>query len=138
MRFKEKFYRFMIGRNGTDDFARFTIVLGVVLLLLSMIGGSGTVFSTICWLAAIAALVVCYLRIFSRNIEKRRKENQWYLKKRYAFLRWLRSLRDRWQQRKEYRFFRCPSCHTLLRVPKGKGRLQLTCRKCGHRFVKKT
>ena len=46
--------------------------------------------------------------------------------------------RSRFRQRKEYRFYRCPSCGTWLRVPRDKGRLQITCRQCGERFTRKT
>ena len=89
-------------------------------------------------LAEWAALIYCMWRVLSRDIYKRQKENAWYYEKQQAVFRWFRSLKDRWQQRKDYKFFRCPSCHALLRVPKGKGKLQLTCRKCGNRFERKT
>ena len=46
--------------------------------------------------------------------------------------------RDRFRQRKDYRFFRCPSCRTWLRVPRGKGKLNITCRHCGERFTRST
>ena len=49
-----------------------------------------------------------------------------------------RGLRERWSQRRDYKFFRCPSCRTLLRVPKGKGKIKVVCRKCGNSFIKKT
>lgn len=136
MRFKEKIAQFMYGRRGTDDFSRFLLIATLVLIVLSWLFGG--LFQSIFWLLGLACLVYCYFRILSRDIYKRQKENAWYLQKKTAFTKWLRSLRDRWQQRKEYRFFRCPSCHTLLRVPKGKGKIQLTCRKCGNRFERKS
>ena len=136
MRFRQKIAQFMYGRRGTDEFSRFLLIATLALLLLSWIF-KGWV-SSVLWVAAIAAMVYCYVRILSRNIYKRQKENAWYLEKQRAVSRWFRSLKDRWQQRKEYKFFRCPSCKTLLRVPKGKGKLLLTCRKCGNRFERKT
>lgn len=136
MRFKQKLAQFMYGRRGMDEFSRFLLVAVCVLILLSSFFGSllRSVFS----LLELAGLVYCYVRVFSRNIYKRQRENAWYMQKKRAVLRWFRSLKDRWQQRKDYKFFRCPSCRTLLRVPKNRGKLLLTCRKCGNRFERKT
>lgn len=136
MKLRQKLAQFMYGRRGMDEFSRFLLIAVFVLILLSSFAGRWLrpLFS----LLEFAGLVLCYIRVFSRDLYKRQKENDWYLKKRSAFLNWARSLKDRWQQRKEYRFFRCPSCHTLLRVPKNRGKLLLTCRKCGNRFERKT
>ena len=126
----------MYGRRGTDEFARFLLIVTLVFIVLSWFfrGVIQSLFS----LLTIASLVYCYYRILSRDIYKRQKENAWYLQKKAAVQKWFRSLKDRWTQRKEYKFFRCPSCHSLLRVPKGKGKILLTCRKCGNRFERKS
>ena len=126
----------MYGRRGMDEFSRFLLIATLVLILLSSFAGG--IVRSIFGLLELACLVLCYVRVFSRDIYKRQKENAWYLDKRRAVVSWFRSLKDRWQQRKDYRFFRCPSCHTLLRVPKNRGKLLLTCRKCGNRFERKT
>ena len=140
MRYREKIAAkmavFMTGRRGMDELCRFLLAAVVVLIVLSWV--TGGVLRSVLGLAEIAALVWCYVRAFSRNIPKRRAENEWYLARRDSFRAWLRSLKERWQQRKDYCFFRCPSCRALLRVPKNRGRLQLTCRKCGNRFERKT
>ena len=136
MRFRQKMAQFMYGRRGMDEFSRFLLITVIVLIVLSWFT-TGILRSVISVLE-IAGLVYCYIRILSRDIYKRQKENAWYLQIKAAARRWFASLKDRWQQRKEYRFFRCPSCHALLRVPKNKGRLVLTCRKCGNRFERKT
>lgn len=136
MKFKQKLAQFMYGRRGMDEFSRFLLIAVIVLIVLSWL--TSGVFRSFIGLLEIAGLVYCYVRIFSRNIYKRQKENAWYLQKKAAVLRWFASLKERWQQRREYRFFRCPSCHALLRVPKKKGKLLLTCRKCGNRFERKT
>jgi len=136
MKFREKIAQFMYGRRGTDEFARFLLIVTLVFIVLSWFfrGLIQSLFS----LLTIASLVYCYYRILSRDIYKRQKENAWYLQKKAAVQKWFRSLKDRWTQRKEYKFFRCPSCHSLLRVPKGKGKILLTCRKCGNRFERKS
>ena len=136
MKFKQRLAQFMYGRRGMDEFSRFLLIAVLVLILVGSCfrGFLRPVFSVL----ELAGLVYCYIRILSRNIYKRQRENAWYLTKRNAVLNWARSLKDRWDQRKDYRFFRCPSCKTLLRVPKNKGKLLLTCRKCGNRFERKT
>ena len=136
MKFKQKLAQFMYGRRGMDEFSRFLLISVLVLIVLSCVT-KGFLRSVI-GLLEIAGLVYCYVRVLSRDIYKRQKENAWYLQKKAAVVRWFSSLKDRWQQRREYRFFRCPSCHALLRVPKNKGKLLLTCRKCGNRFERKT
>lgn len=136
MRFRERIARFMYGRYGMDPLGRFLLIAALVLLVASMFFGS--VANLVLWLLGLAALVWCYVRALSRRYDKRRAENDKYLRAKGAVTRWFSSVKTRWTQRKEYRFFRCPSCHALLRVPKGKGRIQLTCRKCGNRFERKS
>ena len=126
----------MYGRRGTDEFGRFLLIAALVCIVLSWI--FGRIVSSIFYSAGTAILIYGIFRMLSRNLYQRQRENAWYIRKRTGFLKWLRSLKDRWTQRRDYRFFRCPSCHTLLRVPKNKGKLLLTCRKCGSRFERKT
>ena len=35
----------------------------------------------------------------------------------------------------DYKVVDCPSCKTRLRVPKGKGKLKISCPKCSHSFL---
>lgn len=135
-RFRQWLQRFFYGRRGADEFSRFLIIAALALTILSWFFRG--IANTILYSLGLAVIVYCLFRILSKNIYKRHQENIWYLKKKGAVQRWFVSLRDRWSQRKEYKFFRCPSCHALLRVPKNKGKLLLTCRKCGNRFERKT
>ena len=133
MNLKEKFLRFMAGRYGSDQFSRFLSFLALALIVLSLFLRSG-----ILWLLGIAALVLVYLRMFSKNFEKRRRENARYLQLKYKLTGGVRNWMDRQKQRRDYAFFRCPSCHAMLRVPRGKGKIRVTCRKCGNAFERKT
>ena len=133
---RERLLRFMAGRNGNDALNRFLLFFGMVLLLLSMFLPS--VFSRLFFAVSLAALLFSYYRLFSRNLYKRQAENAWYWKKRNQVVGWFRLLKERWVQRKDYRFFSCPSCRTTLRVPKGKGQIKIVCRKCGTSFVRKS
>lgn len=136
MKFRERLARFMYGRYGMDQLGRFLVIAALVLLVASMFFGG--IANLILWVLAVAALVWYWVRALSRKYDKRRAENDKYLRMKGAVVRWFESIKTRWSQRKEYRFFRCPSCHALLRVPKGKGRIELTCRKCGSRFERKS
>jgi hypothetical protein len=133
---RAKLARFMTGRNGSDHMTRFvSVVVSVLLVFAMVIGGS---VSYVLWVLAIAGLIYSYFRIFSRNVSKRREENMRYIQIKNEFLSYLRGAKERRSQRKDYKFFHCPSCHTILRVPRGKGKVKVICRKCGTSFVKKT
>ena len=90
------------------------------------------------WILSLLVLVYTYYRIFSRNVARRREENGRYLQLKYKLTGGVKNRVDRWKQRKEFVFFRCPDCRAMLRVPRGKGRIRVTCRKCGNAFERKT
>ena len=130
---KEKFIRFMAGRYGADQFSRFLSFLALALIVLNLFFRS-----SVLWVLGIAALVLTYVRMFSKNFEKRRRENERYLRLKYQLTGSVRNWADRLKQRRDYVFFRCPSCRAMLRVPRGKGKIRVTCRKCGNAFERKT
>ena len=130
---REKFYRFMVGRYGMDQLSRFLSYAALVLIVINFI-----VKTKLLWLLALVLLVLLYYRTFSKKIEQRRRENAWYLRKTYKITNGFRNWRDRQKQRRDYFFFRCPGCKAMLRVPRGKGKIRVTCRKCGAAFEKRT
>lgn len=133
---KQKLIQFMYGRNGVDLFSRFLTYVGLVLILLQLIFRG--VVGRICWYLALAVLIYAYFRIFSKNLAKRRAENAKYYQYRMKALNGFRDWKDRRRQSRDYKFFRCPSCRAMLRVPRGKGKIRVTCRKCGTAFERKT
>ena len=133
---KERLLRFMAGRNGNDAFNRFLIGLSLALLLLSFVLPEAL--RRVVYSLFLIILVYTYYRMLSRNLYKRQAENARYWQKRSQFVGWFRLQKERWTQRKDYRFFSCPSCHTTLRVPKGRGKIKIVCRKCGNSFVRKS
>lgn len=133
MRFREKFYRFMSGRNGTDQLARCFSYAALVCIVVNLF-----LRSSLLWALGLGLLILSYFRIFSRNVARRREENARFVRWTRGIGGWAAGLRDRWRQRKDYRFFRCPGCRAMLRVPRGKGRIRVTCRKCGNAFERKT
>ena len=131
------FARLMAGRNGSDHLNRFLSVVFLILSVCSMFVRNARLASVLYTLSMALFLYVMF-RMLSRNIYRRQQENGAYLRERYKVTSWWNGLRDRWAQRKDYRFYKCPSCRTRLRVPRGKGKLNIVCRKCGTSFQRRT
>ena len=124
--------RFMYGRYGGDQLNNFLLVLYLVVYLLAMITRSGllSLLSTI-------TLVAAAFRLLSRNIPRRREENVKFLRAAAPVIRWYK-LHATKAKDKDHRYFKCPHCDQHLRVPKGKGKISITCCNCGSSFEKKT
>ena len=133
---RERLTRFMAGRNGNDQLNVFLLVVDVVLLVLAGILSRGR--GSILYPLAVALLFYIYFRMFSRNLYKRRDENGKFLRLKYRAESYMRVRKEQWHQRKDYKFFTCPSCKAALRVPKGRGKLKIVCRKCGTSFFGKS
>lgn len=130
---KERFIRFMYGRYGIDSLGKFTIGLGLVLIVLS-----NFVDFALLPLLAWVCIILAYFRMFSKNTYKRSCENQWYLNKTYKIRRWLAAQKNYFAQRKTHHIYTCPSCRQKIRVPRGKGRIEIRCPKCSTTFIKKS
>lgn len=130
---RDKLYRFMTGRYGVDDLVRMQSILVLVFLLLGIITRVGW-FS----LLALALMIYMYFRMLSKNTAKRYEENQKYLNFRYnCTVSWNR-FKKRLSQSRDYRFFKCPMCKQQVRVPKGHGKIEITCPKCRETFIRRT
>ena len=134
---RERLARFMIGRNGNDQLNRFLLLADVVLLLLASLLGR-TALGSLLYLLVLALLGLTYFRMLSRNVYKRRSENEGYLRRKQQLLSRLRVMKERWKQRKDYKFFTCPSCRAVMRVPRGRGKIRIVCHKCGNTFMGKS
>ena len=130
---REKLRQFMIGRYGTDGLNQFLSITSLVLLLIAIISRV----NLFTYLGA-ALLIFCYYRTFSRNISKRTEENYRYYAVKDRIRSKFSSLRDQWNNRKLYHYYRCPQCRQKLRVPRGRGRIQISCPRCGTQFIKKS
>lgn len=125
--------KFMLGRYGVDQLSKAMLIFTFILLIISSITGSDIINAI-----GILALALTYMRILSRNIDKRYQENM-------KFLQWLGPIRvrlnklfKRLKEHKTYRFYRCTQCNQQLRVPKGKGKIRITCPKCKSSIIKRT
>lgn len=129
---KEKFYRFMQGRYGSDQLSRFLMILTVVCMVLSLFGAD------FFYIPGFALLIYSYFRIFSRNLYKRRAENAVYLKYEYKVRKFFATWKRDMAQRKTHHIYRCPSCRQKIRIPRGKGKIEIRCPKCNQTFIKKS
>ena len=128
--------RFMAGRNGNDQLNLFLYAADAILLIAATLvrGQAGRWM----WLAVLILLGYIYFRMFSKNLTKRREENGKYLRVRYSIQAGLKIRREKWVQRKDYKFFTCPSCKAVMRVPRGRGKIRIVCHKCGNTFTGKS
>lgn len=124
--------RFLLGRNGPDALSIVLSLSSCVLLVIAMFVRSRL--SSILWLLALICLGGSYFRILSRNISKRQSENARFLARMEPLLRFHNRQKTKRQQKNLYSFFKCPECGTVLRVPKGKGHIRITCKSCSHVF----
>ena len=129
--------RFMYGRNGVDQLCWALFIAELVLSLLPALV-PGQAFAAFIHYTTLFLCVYLLFRMFSRNVYKRREENGKYMRLKYKADAALRLRKERWVQRKDYKFFTCPSCRTSLRVPRHRGKVKIVCRKCGTSFFGKT
>jgi DNA-directed RNA polymerase subunit RPC12/RpoP len=134
---KEKLIRFMQGRYGIDSFSKFMLISGLVVVMLSSFLG-GNIIGVICYAGGWFLVIFCYFRMFSRNINKRYAENQTFLAKTYKIRSFFQGQKNVWKLRKTHHVYKCPSCSQKIRIPRGKGKIEIRCPKCSTTFIKKS
>ena len=133
---KEKLIRFMQGRYGLDGLSRCMLVVGLILLFVALIFREPELLSHMLYLLGLVVVVLAYVRVFSRNIQKRYAENVKYSAFTGKIKRFFGKEKYMMQQRKDYKLFDCPGCGQKIRIPKGKGKIEISCPKCHTKFVK--
>lgn len=123
----------MEGRYGPDNLSNALLVIGIVLAFASIIPGLDLL-----WIAALVAMIASLARSFSKNIAKREAENEAWLKQTAKPKETVSLLRKAWTNRATTKYFKCKGCGAVLSVPKGKGRLRVTCPKCHWQTEKKS
>lgn len=138
---REKFMRFMYGRYGVDTLSKFLVGVALVIYLISSFT-QNTLLYYLSW----AFMIVSYFRIFSRNVYKRANENQQFLNRtvkiRTFFNTKIRAYINQkvymFNQRKTHHIYKCPTCSQKIRIPRGKGRVEIRCPKCNSTFIKRS
>ena len=117
---RQKFEKFMQGRYGIDHFSRFLLVGALVCILLSGLLRASAL-NYVSWIL----LIWMYYRMFSKNIRKRCEEERMYMDTKEKVVRFCK-------------VYRCPHCRQKIRVPRGKGKIEITCPSCRSKFIKRT
>jgi len=128
-----KLAQFMVGRYGPDELNQALLVAAIVMMFLGWLPFLGG-FSLLSW----AAIIYSFYRMLSRNHAQRYKERMWYLKWSERPKKYINLQKNRWRDRNTHRYFTCAHCGGTLRVPKGKGKIRITCPHCKTQFSKKT
>lgn len=127
--------KFMYGRYGVDELS--TALLGfslVLMIILGLLPRSLRVLSIIAYIP----LIFYIFRTFSKNIFKRQQEYYKYLSFKNTSISKLRKYKSRIQDSKTHKYFKCPNCGQELRVPRGNGKITITCPKCKTSFKGKS
>ena len=135
--FREKMLKFMQGRYGVDQFSNCLIWTGVAVSLLAVVFRN-QILVMLSWLLIIYA----YIRIFSKQINKRYKQNQFFLDKTYGLRSIFANLKYRIKYGKNgapsHHIYKCRKCGQKIRIPAGRGKIMVTCPKCKYQFKKRS
>lgn len=123
---KWKIQVFMRGRNGVDEFAKMTVYASLAVYVIAMLCNSSLLHFVAFW-----AMVYAIFRTCSKNLYVRREENR-------KFVTWMETTRIKMAQRKDYKIFKCKGCGRTIRVPRGKGKIEVTCPMCGNKTIHRT
>lgn len=129
---KNKLSRFLSGRYGADQFGMALVMTSLLVLVLNI-----WVQQSFLTFLAYALWIYALYRMFSRQYSKRRQENYRYLRAIGPLKRQKNLWKNRFKDR-NHRYFLCPSCHQMVRVPKGHGKVDVTCPKCRHVFERRS
>ena len=129
---KNKFAYWMQGRYGYDELNSALSIAFLVLWIISLITKS-----SVFYYIGLIGLGYSLYRSLSRDHLKRSNERLWFLKKVDQIKRLPKQWKQRWEQRNTHKFYRCKQCGVTIRVPKGKGQIEITCPKCGNKFIER-
>lgn len=136
---RDKIMRFMYGRYAQYGYDGFNKFLFACWLIISVVGAFLPRRSShFVILLADAVIIYSLFRMLSRNIPARQKENSIYYYYRNIVVDFFKEKKSEFSQRKTHRFFTCGNCGQKVRVPKGRGKIEITCPKCGNKFIKRT
>ena len=130
---RDKIYRFMQGRYGTDDFYKFLFWVALIGIVINWFFKSQL-------LSFVVTLILVYAmyRVLSKNHSARYAENQRYLQATAKIRYWFDQQKKLMEERKYHHIYTCPTCRQKIRTPKGKGKIMIRCPKCHHEFQKRS
>lgn len=131
-RFRNWLQRVMHGRYGQDQLGLFLITVAMIIFIVSLF----TV--PYLYLLSIAIIGYEYFRMFSKNRSARYKENLWFVNHTLWLRKFFGKIKYSFTEGRKYKVFKCPKCGQKLRVPRGRGKIEIRCRKCGEQFIRKS
>ena len=131
--FRERMTRFMYGRYGNDQLSKLYLGMAMVCLAVNLVTRLD-----LFYVAGLGFLIYGMYRSISKDIAKMSAQNQKYLNWRYQRIVKYNQTKKHLAQRKVYRFYKCPGCSQKVRVPRGRGKIMITCPKCHAEFMKKS
>lgn len=132
-KFKQSLQRFMYGRYGVDQFGQFIFGVAFVVIILNMFFNS-----VIFYYGSLLLIIYGYYRAMSKKHSKRYSENMKFLGIKNQLLGKINQEKRIFNEKKVNHIYSCPSCKQKIRVPKGKGKIEITCPKCHTKFVKRS
>ena len=130
---RDKIYNFMRTRYGNDQFSSFLTRMGLILIIIDVWAKTGVLY-----FLGLASFIYGYVRIFSKKYDKRAAENKWFLSHTTGVRNVFKLMKKSKEAGKDYKIFTCPRCEQMIRIPRGKGRIEIRCPKCGNTFIKKS
>lgn len=127
------FKNFMMGRYGTDQLTLALLIAGMILTFVSDALHSNLLISF-----TYVIFFACLFRTMSRNIAARQKENSKFLQYWNPVRAWFKGKFNIKKHDRNYKYFKCPNCKQMMRVPRGKGQISITCQKCNEKFIQKS
>ncbi|WP_022762822.1 MULTISPECIES: hypothetical protein [unclassified Butyrivibrio] len=123
----------LYGRNGVDALVKTCSALAVILMFINIFFNNTVIYFMWVGLAAYAIF-----RIISKNIPKRHAENRKFLEVTSLPRKRVNFMKMQWRDRSTSRYYICTKCNQQIRVPRGKGRIEIRCPRCSNKFIKKT
>ena len=130
---RDKLNQFMTGRYGADELSKAMMWAAVAVMVLNLFLRSGLLNFVV-----LALIILIYVRMFSKNISKRYEENRKFLELKDRVLGFFGKQKRTAEDLKTNHIYKCPSCGQKIRIPRGRGKIIVTCPKCRHEFEKKS
>lgn len=119
----------MRGRNGADELGNTVVALSIIVLIINLFAHT-----RVLAVGALAMAIYSCWRMSSKNVTARRKENREFLKAFAPAIRWIKNPKASINEQRSYKHLTCPTCGQQMRVPRGKGKMRVTCPNCHKKF----
>lgn len=129
----------MSRRCGLDELNNFIMLIAFIYIIAALF-----THKSIFLLIGAVFVVLCYLRIFSKKLDKRGRENAIYMRYMGGLVEFVGYIKIslkmliKTKRDPEYAYFVCRTCGQIIRVPKGKNKVNIRCPKCNMTFIKRT